>query len=169
VPVRREAKVIWKIRRPWKQEWDRYRALLRQADLPVEGVGPDSGETFFVLVDDAGHVVGGIGLEGAGPDLLLRSLIVHPDHRDSGLGSTLLTAIEAEAAARNARAIYLLTTTATAFFAASGFIKLDREAAPERIRQSREFAALCPATAVLMVKAVAQPPHGSGNPRHQGG
>lgn len=168
MPVGREATAIWKIRRPWKREWDRYRALLHQAELPVEGVSPDSGETFFVLVNDAGHVAGGIGLEGAGPDLLLRSLIVHPDHRGSGLGNTLLMAIEAEAVARNAHAIYLLTTSATAFFAASGFIQLDREDAPERIRQSREFAALCPATAVLMVKPVARSWHGDCNPRHQG-
>jgi len=149
----------WKIRRPWKWEWDRFRALLRHADLPLDGIGPDTGETFVVAVDDAGRVAGGVGLEGAGPDLLLRSLVVHPDYRCTGLGSALLAAIEGEAAQRNAAALYLLTTTATAFFAASGFVQCRREEAPQRIRQSREFALLCPSTAVLMVKPVVPESH----------
>lgn len=107
-----------------------------------------------MAVDDTGLVAGGIGLEGAGPHLLLRSLIVHPDHRHAGVATALLDRIEAEAAARRARAIYLLTTTATGFFAASGFVRLEREDAPERIRQSREFAVLCPTAAILMAKPV---------------
>lgn len=159
----------WKIRRPWKREWHRFRALLRQADLPVDGVGPDTGETFVVAVDDAGRVAGGVGLEGAGPDLLLRSLVVHPDHRRTGLGSALLAAIEDEAAQRNAGTIYLLTTTATAFFAASGFVQRRREEAPQRIRQSREFAVLCPSTAVMMVKPVVSQTHAGCRQRNRHG
>jgi amino-acid N-acetyltransferase len=143
------------IRQPWREEWDSYRALLRQADLTVDGVGPGSDETFLVAVDGDGAVHGGVGLEGVGPEVLLRSLVVSSEAKGMGLGSALLDSMLNAAADSDAKAIYLLTTTAAAFFEARGFRPLDREQAPQRIRQSREFAVLCPVSAVLMVKTVA--------------
>jgi N-acetylglutamate synthase-like GNAT family acetyltransferase len=45
---------------------------------------------------------------------------------------------------------YLLTTGAGAFFAGQGFVEARREAAPELVRRTRQFSALCPSTAMLM-------------------
>ncbi len=159
----------WNIRGAWREEWDRYRGLLRQADLTVDGVGPDSVETFLVAVDDDGGVGGGVGLEGAGPEVLLRSLVVAPEAQGKGLGSALVTAMEVMAADKGARAVYILTTTAVAFFEARGFTALAREKAPDRIRQTREFAVLCPASATLMLKMVGREDRaGEGQTRQDG-
>jgi amino-acid N-acetyltransferase len=46
--------------------------------------------------------------------------------------------------------IYLLTTTAPDFFAGLGFRRAGRKTAPPAIRATRQFATLCPASAVLM-------------------
>lgn len=158
--------VKWTLRQPWLQEWDHYRALLRRAGLTVDSVGPDAGEIFLVAVDPTGGIAGGVGLEGAGSEVLLRSLVVTPEFRGTGLGSALLSAIEGIAAEKEASAVYLLTTTAAGFFEARGYRRLDREDAPHRIRQSREFAMLCPASAVLMVKTLVQDGPGSVAPTH---
>jgi mannose-6-phosphate isomerase-like protein (cupin superfamily) len=60
----------------------------------------------------------------------------------------------AESHARNlgVRRLYLLTTTAEAYFAKRGFERCAREAAPAAIRQTREFRSLCPDTAACMVR-----------------
>ena len=62
--------------------------LLRRADLPVEGVA-DHFRNFVVVRDDA-CVVGAAGLEVCGEDGLLRSVVVDPAFRGSGLGGVLL-------------------------------------------------------------------------------
>jgi N-acetylglutamate synthase-like GNAT family acetyltransferase len=62
--------------------------------------------------------------------------------------------VERHARERGVRALYLLTTTAEKFFAGRGYRRVDREAIPDPIRSTREFADLCPATAAIMVKAI---------------
>jgi hypothetical protein len=52
---------------------------------------------------------------------LLRSLVVDPRARTTGIGSQLVAHAEAYARARGMPSIYLLTTTAEAFFAARGY------------------------------------------------
>jgi len=49
-----------------------------------------------------------------------------------------------------AEAVWLLTTTAADYFAAFGFVPVERAAVPEPIRESAEFASLCPASAAVM-------------------
>ncbi len=50
------------------------------------------------------------------------------------------------------RSLFLLTTTAEEFFGQRGYARVARESAPETIRSTREFADICPASSVLMVK-----------------
>jgi amino-acid N-acetyltransferase len=52
------------------------------------------------------------------------------------------------------RELFLLTTTAEPIFARWGFRRVDRAEAPPAIRESREFASLCPASAVFMARRV---------------
>ncbi|MFZ1643195.1 MAG: GNAT family N-acetyltransferase [Candidatus Contendobacter sp.] len=86
---------------------------------------------------------------------LLRSLAVAPDGQGQGLGSALLTHAEQAARQRGVQALYLLTTTAEAFFVQRGYVRIPREAAPPILRQTAEFAALCPASAVCLTRALA--------------
>ena len=99
-----------------------------------------------------------IGLEGYGAVALLRSLAVAPAWQGLGLGSALLAHAEQAARQRGVQALYLLTTTAEAFFARRGYVRLSREAAPPVLHRTAEFAALCPASAVGMTKALDSPP-----------
>jgi amino-acid N-acetyltransferase len=48
--------------------------------------------------------------------------------------------------------MYLLTTNAETFFARRGYAPAARESAPVEIRNTREFADICPASSTLMIK-----------------
>jgi len=129
--------------------------LLRRCDLPDHGVAERFGH-YFVIREDDGRVVGVAGLEVHGEDGLLRSLAVETDYRDQGLGAALVSAAKERAEKLDLRALYLLTTTAREFFAGHGFTDTARTEAPTGIRESWEFVAGCPTTAVLMKRALAR-------------
>lgn len=131
------------------EEVDRLAALLRASDLPAEDLG-DPRQRFFRRHDPDRRVVGYIGLELHGREALLRSLLVVEGARGHGHGSALVDYAARQAAAMGIEELYLLTTTAAGFFAARGFEPVERSAVPPAIAASREFASLCPASAVVM-------------------
>lgn len=90
-------------------------AALRAEGLPA----PDAGRYFSA--DHSGAVVGYVGLEGEGRDLLLRSLVVLADRKARGLGARVLAAAEIVAGNMGAARLHLLTTTAEPFFARNGY------------------------------------------------
>jgi amino-acid N-acetyltransferase len=126
-------------------------ALLEAAALPTEDLADDKLEHFF-LAGDSTAPVGLVGLELFGQLALLRSLVVIPGSRTTGIGTKLVAHAESYAASRGVSSIYLLTTTAEGFFAARGYSRVDRDTAPAPIRSTREFAELCPSTSAFMVK-----------------
>jgi amino-acid N-acetyltransferase len=126
------------------------RALLRRCRLPVDGV-PDELESLFVTIID-GRIVGAAGLEMHGFDGLIRSVAVSPEVRRQYLASRLCTEIERRAALIGAHKLFLLTETAERFFLKRGYRPVDRALAPAGIAASREFAAVCSASAVLMFR-----------------
>lgn len=121
------------------------------ATLRGEGL-PDPGAGRYFIADEHGGLAGYVGLEGEGRDLLLRSLVVLPELKGQGLGSRILSAAEAVASDLGAERLHLLTTTAEPFFTRNGYQAADRKTASAAIRQTREFAELCPASAVYMTK-----------------
>ncbi len=131
---------------------DELRDALADAGLPVSDLA-EPGRAFFRFDDDAG-LVGFGGLEGDGADRLLRSLLVVADRRGAGLGRAMLAALEAGAGEIGVARLHLLTTTAAPFFTANGYAAADRATAPAAIAASREFTALCPASAAYLVKAL---------------
>lgn len=98
------------------------------------------------------RTVGIVGLDLSPPHALLRSLAVDEHARTHGVGAQLLAHAEQYAWSRGVRSLYLLTTTAEPFFAARGYVRVDREQAPAFIRSSTEFSALCPESAAFMLK-----------------
>ena len=125
-------------------------AALEAAGLPMDDLH-EPGRRFYRFGDDAG-LIGYGGLEQIGPDVLIRSMVVVDARRGGGLGAEVLSWLEARAAERKATALYLLTTSATAFFQRQGYVVLPRSAAPTAIAASRQFSALCPASATFMFK-----------------
>lgn len=74
------------------------------------------------------------------------------DLKAQGIGSRILTAVEAMASDLRSERLHLLTTTAELFFARHGFVVADRASAPPAIRRTREFADVCPASAAYLIK-----------------
>lgn len=131
------------------------RALLQAAGLTDSDLTPAHFLTF--LVARAGReLVGCLGGEVLDErTILLRSLAVAESSRGRGLGVRLVAEGERVARQLGMESIYLLTETAREFFARRGFRTVPRDDAPEVVRQCGQFAQLCPASAVLMEKAVA--------------
>ena len=126
----------------------RVEALLIEAGLPIDGV--DEHFASFLVADERGVVVGAAGIEWYGTNALLRSVVVARAAKGTGVGSLLTRRALDEARARGAHTVYLLTTTAEAFFPRFGFEPTTREEAPEDMRASREFQGACPASATVM-------------------
>ena len=128
------------------------RWLLDVEFLPSADIDEDALAHFLVCRDEIG-VAGAVGLEVYGEVALLRSLVVTEKHLGCGLGRRLVAGVEELATEMDVRAIYLLTTTAESFFEYLGYKRVARDSVPEAIRSTREFASLCPVTAVVMVKS----------------
>jgi amino-acid N-acetyltransferase len=128
-------------------------ALLQAQELPASDITDDHLEHFFFVGSD-GSPTALVGLELFGADALLRSLVVGENARSKGLGSALVEHAEQYAASKNVRSIYLLTTTAEAFFKRLSYERIDRSLAPPSIERTREFVSLCPASSAFMVKSL---------------
>lgn len=125
------------------------RALLRTSDLPLDGLDEQFGPSYAIAESD-GAIIGVEGIEVYERDGLLRSAAVDPAWRGRGVGDALTRNRIDWARHSGLRSLYLLTTTAGAWFPRFGFVAASRDAAPAGIRSSREFAEACPATALFM-------------------
>ena len=127
-------------------------SLLRESALVWEDVAP---HLATVLVGArAGAVVACAGLEPYGSEALVRSVAVAAPLRSAGVGAALCDTLLGDARRRGVRDAYLLTTGAARFFARLGFTQIARDTAPPAIQRTREFAALCPESALLMHRAL---------------
>jgi amino-acid N-acetyltransferase len=127
-------------------------ALLRDAELRSEDLAPHLGT--FLVGERSGALIASAGFEHYGTEALFRSFAIAAALRSCGLGAALCDTLLGEARRRGVRDAYLLTTTAPRFFARRGFRETPRESAPASIRATREFAQLCPASAVLMQRTL---------------
>ena len=127
-------------------------ALLARCALPLAGLA-DQFPAGYVVADN-GSMVGLAGLEVHGEHGLLRSVAVDPGAREPrprGLGRALVEDRLAHARALGLASVFLLTTTASGFFAGLGFAPCERDRAPAALRATPEFAGVCPSTAACMV------------------
>ena len=141
------------LRQATEDDWQTVRALLEASSLPVDDLGPDRLDAFLVA-EDGGELVGLIGLEILGTTGLLRSLVVAEKARRAGLGGKLVGALESAAQTAGLTDLWLLTIDAEKFFERHGFDIVERDVAPEEVRETDEFDSLCPQTACLMTKSI---------------
>jgi amino-acid N-acetyltransferase len=138
-----------------QNDWGGVRQLLDEAGLPVADLGPEQ-LVDFLVAERAGsnrsETLGIIGLQRFNQTALLRSLVVSQHDRKSGLGSRLVTAVEANACCAGVKDLWLLTIDAERFFESLGYKMMSRESAPDSIRSTQEFSGLCPDGAYLMRK-----------------
>jgi len=145
------------LRRATRADEPAVAALLTASSLPLDGMR--EALPCFVVAEDAGEIVGVAGIEDcgvAGEHALLRSVAVAPTWRSRGLGRELVTRAIADAEARGAKALYLLTTTADRYFPTFGFTVTTRDAVPDDVQATAEFRGACPATATVMTRALHQ-------------
>ena len=105
---------------------------------------------FHGIYDDQELIAAG-GLERAGGAGLLRSLVVRDERRGEGLAAELTAYLVERARAAGCDSLWLLTESADAYFERYGFRRVARAAAPPEIARTRQFAALCPDSAVCMM------------------
>lgn len=129
-------------------------ALLEAAGLPTEGLAdhfPDA----YAVVRSGACLVGAAGLEIHGDGGLLRSVVVDPAARTGGVGRALIADRLAAARRADLAAVYLLTTTAEAYFRRLGFIATPRAAVPAAMAASSEFSGAVCASAPCLALSLA--------------
>lgn len=124
--------------------------LLRHHKLPTDGF-IDHLET-AVVARAAGRIIGTAAIEVYGTSALLRSVAVDPAFQGQHVGRTLTETALTLARSAGIENVYLLTTTAEAYFPKLGFSRVTREDVPDAVRQSVEFTSACPASATVMRK-----------------
>ena len=128
---------------------DAVERLLRDSDLPLDGVREQFGPSYAVVEVD-GRIVAVEGIERYGEAGLLRSAAVASDYRGQRLGDALTRNRITWAREQGLQELWLLTTTAADYFPRFGFVRTERTSAPEALQQSPEFRDACPASAVAM-------------------
>ena len=126
------------------------RGILATNQLPTADI-EDASIQFWVLRDSE-RIIGCVALQRTGDCGLLRSLVVDGKERGKGYGILLVKTIEQVSVETGVTGLYLLTETAPAFFTSLGYEEQSKSSAPQEILNTREFAALCPVTAVCMRK-----------------
>ncbi len=132
------------------------RRLLERNALPTADLAVS--RPAFVVARTGDALLAAGGLESFGTAGLLRSVVVDEAHRGAGLGRALVLHIERAAADRGLTRLLLLTETARDFFLGLGYADIPRETAPEAVRGSAEFRALCPQSAHCMQKRLGRNP-----------
>ena len=126
------------------------RNLLERVGMPHEPARDDQFPSFYVLTNEQG-MVGCVALEVLGDDAILRALATDPEARGSGYGWMLADMAVSQARWRGVRRIYLLTETASDFFAAKfGFRVVDRSTLSKQVAASETFTAARGAGLVAM-------------------
>lgn len=128
------------------------RALLERSGLPTSDL--ESARPEFAVIRENDQVIAAGALQSFGSSALLRSVVVAPDRRRSGLGQAIVSELERMARAAQISRLVLLTQTAAEFFGHRGYRVIDRSTAPEDMRESEEFRSLCPSSATCMVKSL---------------
>jgi amino-acid N-acetyltransferase len=128
-------------------------ALPAASGLPLAGAA--DALALGVAARDQERVVAAAAVERFGDAGLLRSVVVAPDHRGTGLGGEIARAAEELARRDGARELYLLTETAMDWFPRLGCEGVDRDVAAAAVGASIEFTTVCRDTGVPMRRALA--------------
>jgi amino-acid N-acetyltransferase len=127
------------------------KTLLESCGLPISDLDLKKFEN-FLYVGTFDSPIGIIGLEIFNSVALLRSLAVSKEARGKGYAKLLVSSIENLAKSKNIKELYLLTETAEAFFKKLDYCSIQKELAPESIKNTSEYSSVCPQSAVLMNK-----------------
>ena len=146
------------IRDATPDDYPSVQSVLMTNGLPLAGV-PNSLHG-FVVAEAGGHVIGVGGIEYCGDAGLLRSVAVDSSWRGHQVARRLVERLISEAETKGLHSLFLLTTTAEAYFPRFGFVVTNRDAVPNAVRETREFTGACPASATAMARPLGPAPVG---------
>jgi len=129
-------------------DWDSIAQLLTERRLPTDGAREHLAT--FVVATEGRSLLGCAAIERYGDVGLLRSVAVAEKAGGRGVGAELVHGVLERARALGLRELYLLTTTAAAYFPRFGFERIGREALPSSLQASEELRGACPASAAAM-------------------
>jgi amino-acid N-acetyltransferase len=128
-------------------------ALLAAAGLPLEGAA--EALSTAVVAREGEQIVAAAAIERYGEAGLLRSVVVAPAWRGTGLGREIVTAAEDLARAAGVHDLYLLTETAADWFPRLGYEVVERSVAAAAVGESIEFTTVCRDTGIPMRRRLA--------------
>ena len=137
-----------KIRKARQSDLAAVEQLLVASKLPLDGVRDHFID--FIVAEDNDGIEGAVGLEKYDSVALLRSAVVAPARRGTGVGRQLVEHLLERAEEAGINELYLLTTTAENYFPRFGFMPTTRAAVPHELKASAEFRGACPDTAIVM-------------------
>jgi amino-acid N-acetyltransferase len=123
-------------------------ALLKANALPYSDLGTSA--ITFIVATAGPQINGCIGIESLDEVGLLRSFAVANTYKNQGIGKALFNSLLQYAHQNGVSEIFLLTTTAAAYFEKQNFIKISRDQVPIPIQNTTEFAGICPTSATVM-------------------
>ncbi|MFY7997867.1 MAG: arsenic resistance N-acetyltransferase ArsN2 [Candidatus Kapaibacteriota bacterium] len=128
--------------------------LLQESALPTQDLTTEHFKHFFVMKEE-GEILGVAGVERLSAQRgLMRSIAVKPEYRGKQIATQLYHAAEEHACSMGMREVYAFTTTIEPWLTRLGFERIERESAPDDIRQTSEFSGLCPASAAILRKTL---------------
>ena len=143
-----------KIRKARQSDLAAVEQLLVASKLPLDGVRDHFID--FIVAEDNDGIEGAVGLEKYDSVALLRSAVVAPARRGSGVGRQLVEHLLERAEEAGITELYLLTTTAENYFPRFGFMPTTRAAVPQELKSSAEFRGACPDTAIVMKRQLGE-------------
>ncbi|QHT67157.1 GNAT family N-acetyltransferase [Rhodocytophaga rosea] len=135
-------------------DMDVIRKLLQDNGLPVSDVNLEN--TYFFAAYLNGRIIGSIGLQVMGSVALLRSMVVEDRYRNLQVGKQLYEKVMELAVEKQIQEVFLITTTAQAYFGEKGFEVIAREQVPELIQQTTQFSKTCPGSGIVMHKLISK-------------
>ena len=127
-------------------------SLLASQKLPYDDLPADLDN--FIVASHGKEIIAVAGVEIYGACGLLRSVAVNPDYRNQGIAGKLVVGISEIAANNGVNQLWLLTETASDYFARKGFEQIARANVPAEVQQSSEFAHVCPQSAIAMKREI---------------
>jgi amino-acid N-acetyltransferase len=143
------------IRKLQKPDIERALELLAGYGLPTDDFDCANPRSFWVA-EKRGKVIGVGGVDCNNSIGLARSFAVDKEFQRKGVGKKIYAVIEGYARNKNILQLYILTTTAQTYFEKLGDETIEKNIAPTSIKQASQFSALCPQSAVLMLKNLKQ-------------
>lgn len=139
----------WQFRNATTADWPAITGLLSEAHLPLEGAHQHIAG--FLLAYRGDTLVGCGALERYESAGLLRALAVSGSERGEGLGQEIVRRLTESAALDAITRVFLLTSTASAYFRRFGFRLAQREEMPDRIKEAIDFLSGWPPGAEVML------------------